>query len=74
MGRLRSPYDPSLLFVIFLPFLFLSLLYQSFVCTNKTHATMRRKEPKWPFWGQNAIFGLFAIFWTVRQPYRLAPS
>lgn len=26
---------------------------------------MRRKEPKQPFWGQNAIYGLFAIYWTI---------
>ena len=26
---------------------------------------MRRKEPKCPFWGQNAIFLPFCSFWTV---------
>ena len=30
------------------------------------HFEMRRKEPKWPFWGQN-VFWPFCDFWTV--PY-----
>ena len=29
------------------------------------HFEMRRKEPKWPFWGQKGIFWPFCDFWTV---------
>jgi hypothetical protein len=51
------------MFCYYFPFLFLSFLHQSFVCTNiilMQHFEMRRKEPKWPIWGQKAIFWPFA--------------
>jgi len=65
----------NVLLFLFLSFSFYYYINRLFIqIILMQYMKIRRKEPKWPFWGQKSIFWPFCDFGPYRPPYCHVPS